>query len=45
MEPASDLTLKTLAANLNMNANYLSTLFTKELGITIFYKENRDVIT
>lgn len=41
MEPVSDLTLKTLAAKLNMNANYLSTLFTKEVGIPLTEYVNR----
>ena len=41
MEPASDLTLKALATKLNINANYLSTLFTKELGIPLTEYVNR----
>ena len=41
MEPASDLTLKALAAKLNINANYLSTLFKKELGIPLTEYVNR----
>lgn len=41
IEPASDLTLKSLAARLNVNANYLSTLFTKELGIPLTEYVNR----
>ncbi len=41
IELASDLSLRTLAAKLNVNANYLSTLFTKELGIPLTEYVNR----
>lgn len=41
IEPASDLSLRSLAAKLNVNANYLSTLFTKELGIPLTEYVNR----
>ena len=41
IELASDLSLRTLAAQLNVNANYLSTLFTKELGIPLTEYVNR----
>ena len=34
MEPDTDLSLKALATRLSLNPNYLSTLFTKELGIS-----------
>lgn len=34
-ELTADLSLKSLSGRLNINANYLSTLFTKELGISL----------
>ena len=41
MEPDTDLSLKALAVRLILNPNYLSTLFTKELGISLTEYLNR----
>lgn len=41
MEPDADLSLKALAARLGLNPNYLSTLFTKELGVSLTEYVNR----
>ena len=41
MEPDTDLSLKALAVRLSLNPNYLSTLFTKELGISLTEYVNR----
>lgn len=41
MEPDADLSLKALAVRLGLNPNYLSTLFTKELGVSLTEYVNR----
>ena len=41
MEPDADLSLKALAVRLGLNPNYLSTLFTKELGVSLTEYINR----